>query len=170
MSCCCDVITWITSCYQAGVGESSCYQAGVRESSCYQVGVVEQALPGNMSRNATPAITPPRTPLVLEVGPREVVRRIPCVVCGRLSSGFHYGADTCSACKVRRHLVFVVCFLWTSVFPYFRMQFSSLRWGKFAQVLVVWMGPNLRHQQVSIFPFCKARRLLCVCDGKEVVA
>lgn len=29
----------------------------------------------------------------------------PCRVCGEKASGFHYGANTCEACKVRKHLI-----------------------------------------------------------------
>ena len=44
----------------------------------------------------------PLTTEVLRFDPKDGIPRVPCAVCGRKSSGFHYGADTCGACKVRK--------------------------------------------------------------------
>ena len=40
---------------------------------------------------------------VIDVGKFGVHKLPPCKVCGAQATGYHYGANTCEACKVSNH-------------------------------------------------------------------
>ena len=52
----------------------------------------QMASRANLSHASTPHLTPPP--------PQGQCQLPPCRVCGEKASGFHYGANTCEACKV----------------------------------------------------------------------
>ena len=63
---------------------------------------------------------------------------IPCAVCSARANGFHYGADTCAACKVRRSLTY------SHFLKYFQIYiFSCNNFGEH----VSFIGPDISGSQ-----------------------
>ena len=64
--------------------------------------IVQKLVPEKMKHEVTSTVadSPPSPDKVQEKLPPPPPMLPPCRVCGEKASGFHYGANTCEACKV----------------------------------------------------------------------